>query len=283
MAAPKKAARKSCSREMLDALSASLQEVATTWRAYRRQPDMETLHNLRTAVRQTRVLISFGIYPEPAQRCGEFLKQVARTLSPARDLDVGLALLQTLDKPGGKKCTEAYRRLRSRLTARRRARYTAIHGLTETPVGRTLQRHIHSAIQELRELEQNARPEATLHTGQVLVEKTVRRIRRKRNLAHSSDEHRLHELRILIRRLRYLHSLMPNLFTRETEALYEKLRACERRLGKLHDVDMVLQFLDEAEDTALQPLIAEARQVRRKRRKRFRDAWEKLPKGFQKT
>ena len=283
MASPQKSARRSCSREMLDALTASLQEVATAWRIYRRQPDMETLHNLRTAVRQSRVLISFGVYPEPARQCGEHLKQVARTLGPARDLDVSLALLQDLDKPGGKKCTAAYRQLRSRLTARRRNRYTAIHRLAETPGGKTLHRHISRAIQELREFEQKARPEATQHTGKVLVEKTVRRIRRKRSLAQSSDEQQLHELRILIRRLRYLHTLMPSLFTRETQALYEKLRTCERRLGKLHDVDMVLQFLSEAEDAALQPLIAEARLVRRKQRKRFQDAWKKLPKGFQKT
>lgn len=269
-----------CSRELLEALVRSLDEVRAAWQAYRRAPGEPTLHDFRTAVRQTRVLLRQGVFPESAAACGDSLKSLARQLAPARDLDVTAAFLDRWEIHGSASSRTALLRLRRRVADRRRRAHRQVTAYLNGEASAEHVRRLETALRSLKRSLPMAPPESRAQSVRGLIDANLQKIRRKRRLAESKREEDLHELRIQIRHLRYLHDLLPDRFSEPEHDLYRDLRQGERRLGKLHDHDLILDLLDHEEDPALAPLIRAVRKERSKRLRRFREVWKKLPKAY---
>lgn len=206
-----------------------------------RSEDEEALHDLRIALRCVRRLLEAFARPLRATSAADVerrLRRLGRTLGPARDLDVWMGLLGAdrarnliarhpgsqvfLDREAAAR-SRAQRDVRELLGAGRTARLLG-------RLGRLLRIELHAASD-------GAAPPFTGEARQAL-ERACAEIARRRKLAHSEDADDLHNLRIAIRKTRLLAALLEPALGAETHDLVSLLRPWERRLGRIHDLDV---------------------------------------------
>lgn len=206
-----------------------------------RSEDVEALHDLRIALRCVRRLLEAFARPlrkTTAADVDRRLRAWARTLGPARDLDVWMDLLDDprarrviTRHPGSQSFLE--REHADRARAQRAVQDLLQSGRTARVLGRLgrlLRVELHAAA---------ARPGPPF---EVVAYRSLARacadIVRKRKLARSEDMEDLHNLRIAIRKTRLLALLLEPALGDLTERLVTVLRPLERRLGRIHDLDV---------------------------------------------
>jgi CHAD domain-containing protein len=69
------------------------------------------------------------------------------------------------------------------------------------------------------------------------------RARKHARLRHSRSPRKLHQLRITLRKARYLAEFFGSVLRPETVKLAKRLHAVERVLGKIHDIDSGMEHL----------------------------------------
>lgn len=194
--------------------------------------DEEALHQLRVSGRRLRVALPMlAVKPEGkrARRALKILRQVTRTAGASRDHDVMVGLLDESLK-AAPAATPAARLLRRRLLgARARSRRRMTEGLLDLEIA-TVRRDLRRLL---------ARRGEAFFT--VLV-----RVRRARDsegdeavtallrLQDAFLPEELHQLRIVVRRLRYLAELMDALRGQKSQAA-DLLRQLQDLLGAIRD------------------------------------------------
>ncbi|HTW40569.1 MAG TPA: CHAD domain-containing protein [Thermoplasmata archaeon] len=171
------------------------------------------------------------------------LKRLARLVGRVRDRDVMLDLIEggSLPKPSGRDAW-AVARLRSRL------RDDARTGRELLRVYLRSERDAH-LFEGLREsVDFTPRRGAAPQLAEVLREEQserradVRSAQRRARKRPSSN--RLHQLRIEVRRLRHLSEVRRRLQPTNRIAFPSTVRRLQSRLGRLHDLDLVIAGLD---------------------------------------
>ncbi len=215
----------------------------------RSHPSPESLHELHREMRRLRHAIAIwerviAAGPrELARPLDQRLKRLARMVGKVRDRDVVLHLLEgpTLPRPV---------REDAALVARLRARVR-----DDARTGRELLRvflrserdaHLFEGFRGLLEL--RLRPRAGERLGEILEDEETRRDSRVRTAHRKARKRpsstRFHRLRIQVRRLRHLDEVRARLDGARLEEFPPEARRLQTRLGRLHDLDVVLAELD---------------------------------------
>lgn len=207
----------------------------------------EALRQVRVAVRRLRLLrrvFRKQLPAELADTVDDALAQLGRALGPARDLDVWLQWLHS----------DATRRAlgRNRLFEPLCEHFRRRRALEHAHVSRAL-RGAHFAALRLKlarltrtelpalMLESTPKPGALEKLARRRWEKFLRRVRKRAKLRHSSSDEKLHELRVTMRRARYVGEFFADLLPRKEQRRARRLRRVEKLLGRVHDIQMALE------------------------------------------
>jgi len=230
---------------------------------FRRMPqalagDEEALHQMRIGARRLRVALPLLAHKPEGRRVRRslrVLRQVTRSAGASRDLDVGVALLaERRDVEATPQWALLRRRMRS---ARARSRTRMADALLDL---------------EIAGLRRNLR--AVLALGAEGVFMVLRRLRETRAalgaevlaaidaLGEAFDAVALHQLRIRVRRLRYLGEL-ADAFRGQASAASAELKAMQDQLGLIQDAHVLSAWFarqaSAAQSRGQQELAREAR------------------------
>lgn len=243
-------------RERLTTATASTDRVIQ-----RPHPTAEDLHDLHRDLRRLRTLA--GIASRLGRRTGRRawpalearLRRLTQLVGEVRDLDVALTLVDRFlaSSPPSEESRDS-----TLWTLRRRLR-------DDTRTGRELLRATLRAERQTGLFEEVAvalggsitapSTEAIAHgleEERCRLERSARRARR-RSVRRPSPE-RLHDVRVRVRRWRYLSDLQDALQGSPSSTFPRRLAAIQRRLGELHDRDVLAERLDQIDpDHRLEP------------------------------
>ena len=207
----------------------------------------EPLHDVRVAMRRMRSLLRVfrkHLPDETRREIEELLADISEELGPVRDLDVWVDLLQS----SSVQSSMARSRLFPAYLRHHQQRRQRVHATV-----RRCLRGPHFASQRLKitwllreELPRfiKAEPHGSLPKLAVMhVSKALRRALKHGRLRHSASPKKLHQLRITLRKARYLAEFFASVLGANTAKLVKRMRRVERVLGRIHDVDMGLQHL----------------------------------------
>ena len=246
---------------------------------YRQHPTPSSLHDLRTDLRKARlhlILAAKQLPPRKSRATAEALRELNRHLGPLRDLDVVALTLKRLSikhPPVSALLPTLKPRLaRDRVNARR-----SVKSFLTSTGSHTLENILTHSPRPL------PAPLLPLHASWTAeqIRKAIRRIRRARQTSTSTHSETLHDLRIRMRRTRLILDMAQPPPTPRQKKLIPRIRAAEKTLGKLHDLDMTLAWLAAGSEPGRAPLKQRLNRQRRKLLARFRAHWKELPKSFQ--
>lgn len=214
-------------------LSDCLAQINANAASLRVSRSVEGLHQLRVAFRRLDVALgAFG--REFKQDWLEELRSRAKILSgrlaPARDLDVFVEKL--LAEPPDTQA-EGFGQLRARAQAARDQAWTAAIACIASPdfelfaddVAALASSHLPLTHRRLS------------RTAARMLDRQVRRVKKRGRTARSRDEGDLHRLRIALKKLRYTAEFFAPLYPKKDVKKYlEELRGLQNHLGDLNDI-----------------------------------------------
>lgn len=238
----------------------------------------ESLHDLRLALRNLRRLLAAFARPlrkTSARTVEKKLHELADDIGPARDLDVGLIILnkhrvvQALHNvPEWDTFVARQRRVRN--AARREVR-----GLMAAPSTRKIITQLGFLLRiELPYGARSKRPFAEEALRYLKEARNAARDRRK--LARSENGEKLHDLRIAIRRYRLLADLLVPALGRPARRLAQRLRIPEKKLGRLHDLDVARDRFKDLDDPVAREAVDVLRVLRQRQHQRFLTVWSEF-------
>jgi CHAD domain-containing protein len=207
----------------------------------------QPLHDVRVAIRRMRSLLrAFRKYlpNEPRREIEELLAEISEELGPVRDLDVWVDLLQSLpvqSKVAQSRLFPAYLRHHQQ---RRQLVLATVRRCLRGPHFASQRLRINRLLRvELPRLIKTEPPGSLPKLAATQFGKALRRALKCGRLRHSASPKKLHELRIALRKARYLAGFFAPVLGPDTARLVKRLRRVERVLARIHDVDMAGQHL----------------------------------------
>ena len=205
---------------------------------------VEGLHQLRVSFRRLEVALgAFG--REFGQDWLEELrgraKILAGRLAPARDLDVFVVKL--LSEPPKSGVAGGLPQLRARAEA---ARDNAWAGVAACISGIDFERFADDVAALASSQLPLTRDQRLARTARRMLDRQVRRVKRRGKMARSREEGDLHQLRIALKKLRYTAEFFAPLYPKRAVTRYLKqLRGLQNYLGDLNDVANVRRVVGE--------------------------------------
>jgi CHAD domain-containing protein len=207
----------------------------------------EPVHDARVAMRRMRTLLrAFRKHlPDGSrQEIEEMMVNISEELGPVRDLDEWVALLESAPIRAAVK--------RSRLFPAYLRHHQQQRQLVHATVRRCF-RGAHFASQrlkinlllrvELPRLIKTEPPGSLPKFAAKQLDKAMRRVVKNERLRHSRSPRKLHELRITLRKARYLAEFFGPVLGPDTVKLAKRLHGVERVLGRIHDIDLGMEHL----------------------------------------
>jgi CHAD domain-containing protein len=233
------------------------------------RPAAAALHRLHRDLRRLRVGVRLWARLLPKARRAELegydrrLKRLARLVGGVRDRDVTLHLLEDRTLPGAAQERSRLRQVRSRLVDDARVGREVLRVFLRSERDAGLFEGVRTALarppprRRLTDLESYLA--GVRDEGRREVQEAHRRARRK------PSTRRLHRLRIRMRDWRHLSDLPPSLVPPETVPPPPRLRALQRRLGRLHDLEVAERLARPARGTRWVQSLEEERRRQRRR------------------
>lgn len=206
--------------------------------------DPEGLHDLRVALRGLRTLLPLFDNRGKLPQLRRDWRALAHATGPARDLEVLLALLDTRpDTPTG---------LREKLDKVQRI---ARKQLAQQLGGMQLPNLLQTSRNELDAAQKRIRPE-----------ELRRKIARRANKLHLKVKQRIiilspssppqswHQLRLEVKRLRYLIEHCGEWLPKRYRRVHSELKHCQDLLGNLHDLDILVDLIKTPTTIEREPL-----------------------------
>lgn len=274
--------RRDASLHLFDEYLRQMQVQAEAWR---RSEDDQSLHQFRVSLRRCRVLLRvFSV--DADEHGGKALRlaltRVADKLGLVRDLDVILALVMKSDFGRSGRNEAELAPLVAKITGqrgillRRTARHFAdsagprVAALAKQFIGRWRTHEFPEDRQTIKEFLDRE----FSHHG--------RRIMRAEGMARSGHPETLHLFRIRLRRLRYLGDLLHAIAGEKQKRAFKRIHECEQELGRIHDLDMALAFMEGHPNETPVMLRRELERKRLKKLGKFLGKWRKCRKRLEK-
>ena len=223
-------------------------EAALNWK------DPEGVHDMRVLSRRLRSSINdFRPYLRKASLPRPKLRTIAARLGEVRDIDVALMALRQLRSKTKGPTAEGIKLLTAELRVRRRAaRTTLTNALQQQPI-EDFRKQFLAKLRAML-IVVPSEPAAEIYATPIGVTfhslgSDIINARLKDFVSASSSLYmpyqikKLHELRILAKRLRYSMELFAICFGKEMEAMAKEVAQMQTSLGELHDCDVWIQDL----------------------------------------
>jgi CHAD domain-containing protein len=210
----------------------------------RDERSVEGLHQLRVSFRRLEVALgAFG--REFGQDWLEELrgraKILAGRLAPARDLDVFVGKL--LSEPPKSGVAGGLPQLRARAEAARDEAWAAVTACISGPDFELFADDVAALASSQLPL---TRDQRLPRTARRMLDRQVRRVKKRGRTARSREEGDLHQLRIALKKLRYTAEFFAPLYPKRDVARYLKqLRGLQNYLGDLNDVANVRRVVGD--------------------------------------
>jgi triphosphatase len=223
-------------------LSDCLAQITANAASLRTGRSVEGLHQLRVAFRRLEVALgAFG--DEFGQDWLEELRDPAKILAgrlaPARDLDVFVGKLLA-DKSG---VSDGLVQLRARAESARDTAWAAAQACISGPDFELFADDVAALASSQLPL---TRGQRLPRTARRMLDRQVRRVRKRGRTAANREEGDMHRLRIALKKLRYTAEFFAPLYPKREVARYLKtLRVLQTRLGDLNDVANVRRVVGE--------------------------------------
>ncbi len=250
--------------------------------------NIEDVHDMRVATRRMRSvmqLLAAYFKPKAVDGFRTQLKRVATALGEVRDLDV---MIDNLERFKTSLIADAQRDLDAAIVLLQKQRDDARKRLTKA-LDKGDYRHF---VTDFSAFVTASKPEKDDHTGvdptpiqvryilPIEVYSHVAQVRGYDQILAEASNEQLHQLRIEIKRLRYLLSVFDALLNTSGKEFIGELKNMQDQLGKLHD-DVVAQQqlgalkadLSESEGAALQIYLSTVAAEANKIREKFPESW----------
>ncbi len=228
-----------------------LDAVARAWPRMRRG-SVEALHQARVASRRIREalpIVAAEVDRATLRKLGRQVRGVTRLLGPVRQLDVQIGVLTEVERstPSLRAAIDLVRR---RLVADREAQRERMIGRADAIDLKRLMRRL-ARIGADGDSSSGRRAQGAAAWRNVLVARTARRGERLRHAINSAGSlyvpDRLHEVRIAAKKLRYVLEAAEEAGIRRVKALIGPLKDVQETLGRLHDLQGLLDCGREVE------------------------------------
>jgi CHAD domain-containing protein len=242
--------------------------------------DIEALHDLRIAVRRMRALLRAfpkALAGTSATRINLDLQRLNRVLGLARDLDVWIGFCSKesiAEQFTGHRLWAGFvahqlelRRLQQ-ATVRRHLQGSGFSGL-RLRVGRLLR-------VELPGAGRSGPPLPLGRPARRALAKNLRRVQKLAHLRHSRSPDKIHRLRIVLRRVRYLSGFFDDALGRPIRKLYKRAHAVESVIGKIRDADLALARILSEGPTPPRLLVRQLEKLRQADAAELDGAWRRL-------
>lgn len=209
-----------------------------------------SVHQARVASRRLRELLPLVETADPkrVRRATREVRRITQALGPVRELDVTLQLLNEL-QASRPDLAAAVRLVRRTVAVERRLRRGALTDALSPEVVEHAIATVRTIAAHLARLEDDAE---RWHRALL-----VRAADRAGRLAAAVDDvgllfdaARLHLVRIAAKKLRYTLELMGEARVAATVRLVQTLKQSQEQLGRLHDLQVLLLFIKQAESVA---------------------------------
>jgi CHAD domain-containing protein len=208
------------------------------------------VHQARVASRRLREVLPLlqGAGPKRVRRATREVRRITQALGPVRELDVTLQLLADL-QASRPDLGAAVRLVRRAVAMERRLRRQAmIDALTPEAVAKVI-RTVRALGARLDRAEDD-RGEWRRLLASRAADRGARLEAAIEDVGLLFDAARLHQVRIAAKKLRYTLELMAEAGLAPTARLVRILRGGQDQLGRLHDLQVLLLFVKQAEDGA---------------------------------
>ncbi len=213
--------------------------------------DIEDVHQMRVAIRQTRSLFHLldGCYkPKVVRPLDSDLKKVMRVLAAVRDLDVMIADLKAADLALDAAQQASMDAVIDALDQRRVVARQELESVLSSKAYRRFVRHYEEFL-----LTPNAgvkksngagiQPVELRHVLPPMIYEYLAAVRAYDAALDHADHATLHALRIAFKRLRYAVSLFSGVLGKDVVAYIEELKTLQDQLGRLNDIDVACRSL----------------------------------------
>lgn len=253
-----------------------LSSVPGAIRGERREP----LHDFRVANRRLRVLFRTFKKHLPrssVQQLYTALHRLSTALGPARDLDVRIEFLRRAAGQSGIGRSVIWRTFLDSLRQCRQEQQTVVRQHLSDRSFLALKTRLRRFFRtELPGAAKASSPGSLRKLASTKLLRALRRVRHNRPLWRTASTKKLHKLRILVRRARYLAEFFAGVLAPPARKLAARLHRVDRALGLQHDIDLLLEQIQRRELRA-PPELAEFLEKRKgKIMKRVARSWERL-------
>jgi CHAD domain-containing protein len=223
-------------------------EAALNWKDPEGVHDMRVLsRRLRSSINDFRPYLRKGTLPRPK------LRTIAARLGEVRDIDVALIALQQLRSKAKGPAANGIKSLAAELRMRRQAARTNLTAALQEQAIEDFRKEFMAKLRAMLIVVPNE-PSPETYASPLAVSfrslgSDIITARLKDFVSHSSclylpyQIRKLHELRILAKRLRYSMELFALCWGKELELMAKEVAEMQTSLGELHDGDVWIQYL----------------------------------------
>jgi CHAD domain-containing protein len=240
----------------------------------------EPLHDIRVAIRRLRSLLRvFRKYlpDQSRQETEEFLAEISEEIGPVRDLDEWMDLLQSTQIRSITARSRLFPAYVSHHQQRRQLAYATVRRCLRGRHFASQRLKINRLLrEELPRLAKTEPPGSLSKFTAKQLDKAFRRALKHKRLRRSTSPKELHELRIALRKPRYLAEFFAPVLGAATAKLAKRLHQVERVLGGIHDVDMGMEHLAHEGPLPPRALVADLEQQREQNLSKLDKVWRRL-------
>jgi len=206
-----------------------------------REGDVTSLHQARVATRRLRAALPLIASSRKVDKLARPVRRLTRALGPVRELDVALLILDDLET-AEEVPRAAIQRLRTAIAEERQRLHAELrHRLEEFDVEKLRKRTIAAARKEEARASKRAGDPERAATARA---RTARRAGRLEvaidNAAGLYLPDRLHDVRIAVKKLRYMMELVQSMSGSRATARIRTLKSAQDLLGRMHDLEVLI-------------------------------------------
>ena len=202
--------------------------------------DVTAIHHARVATRRVRAALPIVTRGARRRKLKKTVSQLTRALGTVRELDVALLTLDELATDASV-LAEGIDLLRPILNEERHRQYAEMSARIERVNLERLQRKILAAVQRVTERDQD---QSNLKRLRVVVKKSGRRAIALQAMMDNAGgiylPDRLHQVRIAVKKLRYVLEIARELSRSRASARLRTLKAVQDLLGRMHDLEVLI-------------------------------------------
>jgi CHAD domain-containing protein len=205
------------------------------------------VHDVRVAIRRMCMLLRVfrkHLPDVPRKEIDGMLTEISEELGPVRDLDEWVNLLESAPIRAAVKSSRLFPAYLRHHQQQRQLVHATVRRCFRGPHFASQRLKINRLLREELPRLIKTEPNGSLpKLAANQLDKAMRRVRKDERLRHSRSPRKLHQLRITLRKARYLAEFFGAVLGPDTVKLAKRLRGVERVIARIHDIDLGMEHL----------------------------------------